>query len=257
MSLAALLLSLFAASARAQAPQMSAPRVIERACPADYREKRRGDCVLASGSDRYYVHRAGWIVDSACFHDKRWTAAELRSALDLAARKFSPAPAAAGGCLADYNPGWAKEMTDRLWTDWLYVRCPSSYDPASSTCANARPFDDGEQKGTEISLLNAKPCLDPKGTGFAGILFHETLHADGADSFPVEKHNDVQHVPQFIMVKDRVYATEALCFLPKEQVNILQCRTATDYNVEHPDRALCAGFNHVFYDVQPPGFFKH
>ncbi|HXS99082.1 MAG TPA: hypothetical protein VN915_00235, partial [Elusimicrobiota bacterium] len=86
-------------------------------------------------------------------------------------------------------------------------------------------------------------------------------HAVGADNLPLEKHNAAWELPQFVFVTDRVYGTEALCFLgvapeTRKQVNILQCKAAVNYENDHPDRALCSGFNTVFYDTVPPGTSK-
>lgn len=220
-------------------------------------------CRQAGGADcdapRGYVHPAGWIVDASCLRDKRFTAAQLRAALDAAARKFSPSvPVSKGGCLADYNPQWAKELTAFLHANPVRITCPA-YDPKTRTCADHRKV---EGSGGEMRILNVGPCLDEKGTGLAGTLFHETLHAAGADSLPLEQHNKAGELPQYVFVTDRVYGTEALCFLgvkpeTREMVNILQCRTAVNYENERPDRALCSGFNTVFYDTVPPGFLKH
>jgi hypothetical protein len=220
-------------------------------------------CRQAGGSDcdrpRGYVHPAGWIVDGSCLQDKRFTAAQLRAALDEAALKFSPdIPVSNGGCLSDYNPSWARELTAFLHANPVRITCPS-YDPASRPCADQSK---AEGSGGEIRILNAGPCLDDVGTGLAGLIFHETLHADGADSLPLEKHNQAGELPQYVFVTDRVYGTEALCFYGvnparRKEVNILQCRTAVNYQNERPDRALCSGFGTQFYDTIPIGLLKH
>jgi hypothetical protein len=232
--------------------------------PAPARASAIGDlCRQNGGSDcekpRGYVHPAGWIVDGSCLQDARFTPAQLRAALDEAARKFSPkVPVSAGGCLADYNPAWAKELTDFLHTTPVRISCPA-YDPAGRPCA-----DEGASPGfgPEIHIRNAGPCLAEGGTGLAGLLFHETLHAAGADNLPLERHNKAGELPQYAFVTDRIYGTEALCFLgvdpaKRKQVNILQCRAAVNYENDHPDRALCSGFSTEFYDTIPPGFLKH
>jgi hypothetical protein len=220
-------------------------------------------CRQSGGADcdapRGYVHAAGWIVDGNCLRDKRFTPAQFRAALDEAARKFSPnVPVSKGGCLADYNPAWAKEITTFLHANPVRITCPA-YDPKSRPCADHTKM---EGSGGEIRVLNAGPCLAEEGTGLAGLIFHETLHADGADNLTLEQHNKAGELPQYVFVTDRVYGTEALCFLGtsparREYVNILQCRAAVNYERERPDRELCSGFNTVFYDTVPPGFLKH
>lgn len=219
-------------------------------------------CRQSEGADcdapRDFIHPAGWIVDASCLQDKRFTAAEFRAALDEAARKFSPGvPVSKGGCLADYNPSWAKEIVTFLHADPVRITCPS-YDPKSHFCADHMKIDGS---GGLIRILNIGPCLDEKGTGLAGTLFHETLHAVGADNLPLEKHNAAWDLPQYVFVTDRVYGTEALCFLgtkpeTRKLVNVLQCHAAVNYENERPDRALCSGFNTVFYDTVPPGTSK-
>ena len=220
-------------------------------------------CRQSGGADcerpRGYVHPAGWIVDGSCLQDRRFTPAQLRAALDSAARKFSPKISVAeGGCLADYNPAWAQELTTFLHANPVRITCPS-YDPASRPCADQSKV---AGSGGDIRILNAGPCLAEDGTGLSGLIFHETLHAAGADSLPVEQHNKAGELPQYVFVTDRVYGTEALCYLGtnparRKQVNILQCRSAVNYENERPDRALCSGFGTDFYDTIPIGFLKH
>ena len=219
-------------------------------------------CRQAGGSDceapRGYVHPAGWIVDPSRLQDKRFTPAQLRAALDEAARKFSPSlPVSNGGCLAAYNKSRAKELTAFLHANPVLIKCPA-YDPIAVTCAD---YTKTPSAGGIIRILNVGPCLDENTTGLAGTMFHETLHADGADSLPVEKHNNAVDLPQYVFVTDRVYGTESLCFLGvdaryRKQVNILQCRAAVNYQNERPDPKLCSGFNTVFYDTIPPSTTK-
>lgn len=232
--------------------------------PGKARAGALGELCRQAGGDgcdrpRGYVHPAGWIVDESCLQDRRFTAAQFRAALDAAARKFSPKIAVSdGGCLADYNPAWARELTSFLHANPVRISCPA-FDPASRPCA-----DQGKVEGTggEIRILNAGPCLADVGTGLAGLIFHETLHADGADNLPLEQHNKAGELAQYVFVTDRVYGTEALCFLGvnparRKEVNILQCRAAVNYENERPDRALCSGFGTQFYDTIPIGLLKH
>jgi hypothetical protein len=123
-------------------------------------------CRQSGGADcdapRGYVHAAGWIVDGNCLRDKRFTPAQFRAALDEAARKFSPnVPVSKGGCLADYNPAWAKEITTFLHANPVRITCPA-YDPKSRPCADHTKM---EGSGGEIRVLNAGPCLAEEGTG--------------------------------------------------------------------------------------------
>jgi hypothetical protein len=220
-------------------------------------------CRQAGGADcerpRGYVHPAGWIVDGSCLQDQRFTAAQFRAALDEAARKFSPdIPVSNGGCLADYNPAWARKLTSFLHSNPVSISCPS-YDPAGRPCADQSR---AEGSGGAIRILNIGPCMTEGGTGLAGTLFHETLHAAGADNLPVEQHNQAGELAQYVFVTDRVYGTEALCFIGvdparRKKVSLLQCRAAVNYENERPDRALCAGFGTEFYDTIPIGFLKH
>ena len=163
-----------------------------------------------------------------------------------------------GGCLADYNPQWARELTNFLHANPVRISCPA-FDPASRPCAEQGKI---AGSGGEIRILNIGPCLAEGGTGLAGTLFHETLHAAGADNLPVVEHNKAGELPQYVFVTDRVYGTEALCFLGagpdrRKKVNLLQCRAAVNYQNERPDRLLCSGFGTEFYDTVPPGFLKH
>ena len=220
-------------------------------------------CRQSGGSDcdapKTVVHPAGWIVDANCLNDQRWTAGELRLAFNLAAKKFAAdVPVSQGGCLSEYNPSWAKELTTFLHANPVHVTCPS-YDPKEKFCAD---YTKSATSGGTLRLLNAGACVDgAKIEGLASTIFHEPLHADGADSLPTEKHNKAGELPQYAFVTDRVYGTEALCFSgmnPKtrKQVNILQCRTAVNYLNDSPKKALCEGFNTSFYDTIPPSTIK-
>jgi len=206
-----------------------------------------------------YRHPAGWIVDESCLADKRFTPAQFKRALDAAARKMSPdVPVAQGGCLSEYNPAWARELAGFVKAKTVLIICPA-YDETSRTCASHEKTDDGT--GGVVRLRNVAACLAEGGTGLAGVLFHETLHADGADNFPLEKHNKAGELPQYEFVSDRVYGTEALCFLgvepaTRKQVNLLQCRAAVNYMADGSPRHRCEGFNLSFYDTVP-GFLKH
>lgn len=207
-----------------------------------------------------YAHPAGWIVDERCLRDERFTPAQLRAALDLAARKMSPtAPVAEGGCLSEYNPRWAAELTEFLKTKTVTILCPA-FDPAARKCASHEATGDGT--GGIVRLLNVKPCMAEEGTGLSGTLFHETLHAAGADNLPLEQHNQAGELPQYVFVTDRVYGTEALCYLgvdpaKRKMVNLLQCRAAVNYESDGSPRHRCEGFGMQFYDSIPPGFLKH
>jgi hypothetical protein len=208
-----------------------------------------------------FVHPAGWIVDGNCLEGRGVAAAEFRAALDKAARMFSTSlHVSDGGCLADYNPAWAARLTKFLKTAPVRITCPS-YDPASRRYLEYVP-DTGGGAGGTIRIRNIASCLAEGGTGLAGAIFHESLHAFGADNLPLEQHNQAGELPQYIFVTDRVYGTEALCFFggdpaTRKKVNVLQCRAAVNYDNDHPDRALCSGFSAAFYDTVPIGFLKH
>ena len=208
-----------------------------------------------------FVHPAGWIVDGNCLEGRGVTAAEFRASLDKAARMFSTSRhVSEGGCLADYNPAWAQRLTQFLQSTPIRITCPA-YDPTSRRYLEYEA-DTGGGPGGTIRIRNIASCLAEGGTGLAGAIFHETLHAAHADNLPLERHNLAGELPQYVFVTDRVYGTEALCFFggdpaTKKRVNLLQCRAALNYDNDHPDRALCSGFSTEFYDTVPIGFLKH
>jgi hypothetical protein len=233
-----------------------------KTCPADWEKKKTGGCWTTTGifdgegEVRAYVHPAGWVVDPRCFADKRFDAREFLDALTTAARKMDPEiPVENGGCLGTYNPAFGREMKDQVWTNHMYVQCPQNYDRTEWTCADEGSRDaylggpSGYQKGyyRMISLRNISGCTVKGSTGLSGTLFHETLHAVGADNVPVEVHNSHDR-PQIEFIRDRVYGTEATCYLgPK--ANLLQCRAAVAYDADRPRYDLCRGFSAVFTDM--------
>ncbi|MFI5361716.1 MAG: hypothetical protein ACHQ49_07080 [Elusimicrobiota bacterium] len=205
-----------------------------------------------------FVHPAGWIVDGNCLDGRVVTAAKFRSALDEAARKFSPTTRVSeGGCLADYNPGWAKKLSEFLKSNPIRIACPEQ----DSTSRRFFEYERVPGSGGVLRIRNIASALAEGGTGLAGAIFHESLHAYGADNLPLEQHNQAGELPQYVFVTDRVYGTEALCFFggdpaTKKKVNVLQCRAAVNYDNDRPDQSLCSGFNTAFYDTVPIGLLK-
>jgi len=247
--------------------------VSQRPCPANWEEKRIGDCWTTTnffdGEDnvRAYVHPAGWIVDPRCFSDKRFPAQEMLDALTTAGRKMDPGISSqAGGCMGTYNPDWGRELKDQVWKNRMYVQCPQNYDKNSLTCADEGDHDayihdaQGNMRREEkyyrlISLRNVTLCTGRDTSGLAGTLFHESLHAADADNMPLEVHNQAWgDRKQYEFVRDRVYGTEDVCFFGKE-ANIVQCNNAVAYHSDNPRKDLCRGFSAVFTDM-PPGTIK-
>jgi hypothetical protein len=247
--------------------------VSKRPCPADWEAKRIGDCwttiSLFEGEEnvRAYVHPAGYVVDPRCLSDKRFPAQDILDALTTAGRKMDPGISSqAGGCMGTYNPEWGGELKDQVWKNRMYVQCPQNYDQNSLTCADEADRDayihdaQGNMRREEkyyrmISLRNVMLCTGKGTTGLGGTLFHESLHAAGADNMPLEVHNQAWgDRKQYEFIRDRVYGTEDVCFLGKE-ANIVQCRNAVAYNSDAPRYDLCKGFSAVFTDM-PPGTIK-
>ncbi len=249
-----------------------------KTCPADWLQSRKGGCLtqvttVDGQRGSAYVHPGGWLVDARCFSDKRFKASELLAALELVQRKISPtAGLDKGGCLSKFNPEWGAELVNASWEKGIYVDCPP-LDPSDSepSCAahvtqgiRASIGSRGYRRETELSLLsleNVAGCMGSGTTGLAGVLFHEFLHAAGADNYPTEKHNTAWRLQDYVFVSDRVYGTEALCFFGvddarKDLVNVLQCRQAASYRAIAPRFDLCRGFSTSFTDM-PAKFIKH
>jgi hypothetical protein len=240
------------------------PETSKPSCSLDWAAARKGDCLLETSVFngrplQAYVHPGGWIVDPRCFGDTRFTADALLEALNSVRRKMDPKiPVAKGGCLSRFNPQWGAELLERIWTRKMYVSCPS-YEKDSPTCGSTNETDSGI--GRMLSLKNAAGCMGRDGTGLAGILFHESLHAAGADNFGMNKHNKAWELPQYEFVRDQVYGAEAVCFFglnPKtaKQVNFLQCKNTAEYHSDRPRDNLCDPFPASFTDM-PAGFWKH
>ncbi len=245
----------------------------KRACPDDYEKKKSGDCwtkaALFDGEGEVlaYAHPAGWLVDPRCFADRRFTAQQFIDALSVASKKMDPAVSSEkGGCLGDYNPEWARELKEQVWSLRMVVQCPQNFDATSRTCADEASRDayltDAAGRSRRaadyyrmITVRNIAGCTVAGSSGLAGTLFHETLHGAGADSVPTEEHNKAWEREQIHFIYDRVYGTEATCFFGKE-ANIIQCRQAAGYHTDAPRYELCKGFSAVFTDM-PPGFLKH
>ena len=244
-------------------------------CPADWLQSRKGDCLVetdAFGGTTAYVHPGGWVVDPRCFQDPRFGAAELMAALSLAQRKMSPTmPVEAGGCLSKFNPEWGREFSNFVWEKGMYLGCPA-FDPSGSSCAEFQ-----EEAGVRmvagqrtrlressyslLNLTNVAGCMGPESTGLAGIVFHEALHAAGADNYSTEKHNTNWRLEDHVFVSDRVYGMEALCFFgvddPHHQlVHVMQCRQTVSYRAAAARYDLCRGFGAEFTDI-PAKFMKH
>lgn len=234
-------------------------------CPSDWSASRKGDCWTkvslfdGTGEVSAYVHPDGWVIDPRCFADSRFTGSELISALTTAALKMDPErPSTSGGCMGEFNPEWGAELKNQVWDNHMHVSCPD-FDETDTTCASheARPGN-----YHILYLKNVRRCMGFESSGLAGVLFHETLHAAGADNFRVEKHNKAWELEQWVFVSDRVYGTEAVCFFGfdpklKPYVNLLQCRNTVNYHSSNPRRELCDGFSAYFTNMRPMGFIKH
>jgi len=237
----------------------------KRACPADWERKRQGDCwtetAMFGGKQQAYVHPKGWVVDPRCFQDSRFSKTELMQALDLVSRKFSPAVGVeSGGCLGKYNPAWGRKLGDLVWDNHMHLACPPlSYGPTAPSgarfCALHETISDGYHL---LSLLDIARCHGCP-SWLAGIIFHEALHAAGADNLPTEEHNRVAvDSVKMIFMRDRVYSTTALCFLGSSQdwrqhVNPMMCRLAAEYGNDSPAaRDACAEFPSNFTNLLPP-----
>ncbi|MBI5211223.1 MAG: hypothetical protein HY927_14720 [Elusimicrobia bacterium] len=247
------------------------------ACPQDWRKSRRGGCWIetktySGNAEQAFVHPKGWVVDQRCLRDKRFSRSDLMNGLDKAWRKMSPAVSVGqGGCLSHFNPWWGKELVDAVWEKNMHLACPE-FDPGDSSCADRGTRDAYvvDDKGFTtrladginlLSLRNVGRCLGPGGTGLAGVVFHESLHAAGADNFSTQKHNKAWDLEQYVFVRNRVYAAEAVCFFGtdpgrRQLANILQCRATVEYHADDPRQHLCEGFGTSFTDL-PAGFIKH
>ena len=238
-----------------------------KSCPADWRAQKRGGCWAKvsvfkdEGPVWAYVASEGWLVDPRCLRDSRFGPQELLGALKTASRKMNPAvPLSQGGCLGTYNPDWARELTAQVWSRRVAVECPA-WSAAETPCGEETAQDSdssGESDAGGASHLivieDAAPCLKSKNLGLPAFLFHEFLHAAGADSVPLSQHDD-PNVSQYAFARDRVYGTEFLCFLPKSQVNVVQCRDAVSYETNSPRYDLCrTGFSTNFTS-NPPAYF--
>lgn len=231
----------------------------QRWCAEGWDRRREGGCWVpvdhlpGESKVKAYVHPAGWIVDPRCLDDRRFDPGEFLAALDEAAKKLDPELAAsAGGCLGTFNPAMARQAREAVWSSPTYISC-GPWEPGSTKCAD----ESRSGEANLIQLRNIVPCLGADGTGLAGTLFHETLHAAGIDNWTTEKHNSVASLPQFEFVHDRVYGAEATCFYGtaparRKKANFMQCLETIRYDVVRPDRALCEGFNHDYYDTTPP-----
>ncbi len=243
-------------------------------CPADWVNKRQGDCWIRTGIFdgegvvSAYVHPKGWIVDPRCFQDDRFTRKQLLEALDLVWRKMSPAaPLASGGCLSRYNPVWGKELVNAIWERRMHISCPrldsSSRNMqcgATARCAEHEARSDGQNV---LHLLAIDRCMGCP-SALAGIIFHEALHAAGADNFSTEEHNRaVLNSSQMGFMRDRVYATMALCFLGpdpefRRYVNPVMCRNAAAYlRSEPPAQDPCLDFDSFYTNALPNCFLTH
>ncbi|MBI5884142.1 MAG: hypothetical protein HZB91_13690 [Elusimicrobia bacterium] len=232
-----------------------------RLCPRDWEISRRGGCVAETDGfgirQQAFVHPGGWVVDKRCLEDSRISRTEFLAALTAAHRRMDPSvKVRSGGCLGEFNPEWGRELTDAVWSRRVHVSCPP-YDKESKTCAHYSP----RQNSQVLVMGNFGRCVGPETTGLAGVLFHETLHAAGADNYSTEKHNRSWDMEQYIFVSDRVYGAEATCFWGTDprlrtQVNILQCKKTVSYDASNPRHDLCEGFNTSFTDI-PAGFIKH
>jgi hypothetical protein len=248
------------------------------ACPDDWFQKRKGDCLTSVAAKdgqegKAYVHPGGWLIDARCFSDQRFKPRDLLGALDAVQAKIDPAVGAdRGGCLSKFNPEWGAELVAASWDKALYVDCPP-YDAAESdgTCASQDSQGirvtrgaSGYRRETELAVLSLEDvagCTGDGTTGFAGVLFHEFLHAAGADNYPTEKHNTAWKLQDHVFVSDRVYGAEALCFFGvdgahSDLVHVMQCRQTVAYHARAPHYELCRGFGASFTDI-PAKFIKH
>lgn len=210
----------------------------------------------SGGPTNAWAHPAGWLVDERCFQDPRFDARRLKAALDEATNKLGPA------CLGRYNPDWSKDLLRKLAGFRPQLRCPQDYDIRGGTCADFETRRSSGKAYPVISLRNMRNCLGPKSSDFAGTLFHEFLHAAGADNFPTEKHNKSFTLPQIEFVKDKVYGAEAFCFLaPKpdmrQYVHFYQCHGVVSPGGVANPAETCRDFNRNFTDVPAFGLFQH
>ncbi|MBI4375828.1 MAG: hypothetical protein HY549_05190 [Elusimicrobia bacterium] len=213
-----------------------------KTCPSDWNQRRRGDCWIQTGAFGSlawaYVHPKGWVVDPRCFQDQRFSRRELMEALDLAWRRLSPSvPKDKGGCLSRYNPGWAAQLERRIWTWRMHLSCP---EPGGQESRNFPAFCASHREVGEIHLLSLLNITSCQGCPdwLSGVIFHETLHGAGADNFSTEEHNRALFDSQKMgFMRDRVYATSALCYLEpspefRRYVNPFMCREVASYGNE-------------------------
>ena len=232
-------------------------------CPADWQAKRKGDCLVPGrfrdeGKD--YVHPRGWVIERRCFNDARFTARELVDAVEAAWKRMDPKTSVAkGGCLSKFNPEWGAELVGKVWDRSFYISCGAP--DTAKFCAQT--FEETRPQRELIVLRDVKGCMGPETTGLAGTIFHESLHAAGADNLSTVQHNEAWKLEQYKFVQDRVYGTEALCFFGtaksrkrRNLVNLSQCVRAAEYNTFHGREELCQQFP-ASYSQTPAGFFKH
>ena len=253
------------------------PAAMKRLCPKTWDERHIGDClaetqVFGNGTGLAYVHPGGWLIDPKCSSDKRFTQEEFMAALSAALKKMNPnAPLSSGGCLGHYNPEWGRRLMKAVWERHMIVTCPE-YEPKDNACAREGAIDmnfmdsGGNYRRIEdyyrrIEIKNIQGCMGKDATGLAGVLFHETLHAAGADNFGVTKHNQAGNLEQVEFVRDIVYGAEALCFLGqnpsrKKQVNLLQCKNVVGFDDSNGNVSLCDGFSTYFTDAPAWGLTK-
>ena len=235
-------------------------------CPADWRAEKQGGCWAETsvfkdeGPVRAYVARRGWLIDPRCFRDSRFSAGQMLGALTEVSRKINPdVPLSRGGCLGTYNPDWARELAAQVWIRRVAIECPAwsaSQTPCGEETVQSRDFPEGAggAKDHLIVLENVSPCLKSRNLGLPTFLFHEFLHAAGADSVPLSQHDDPE-VSQYAFARDRVYGTEFLCFLSKAKVNAVQCREAVSYETAHPRYDLCRKGFSTDFTSNPPAYF--
>lgn len=230
-------------------------------CPADWRAKKTSDCLWRTSAvtgteEEFYVHKGGWLVRPNCRDRFNWD--EFKGALDAALAKMSPGVGLdQGGCMSYYNREKGKDWTDMLWRGPFVVDCGAA-NGGGDACADTTSWPMPQGGGAsyqQITLRKPDPCLQPDGTGMAGILFHETLHALKVPK--VSGHNAPDQLSQAQFIKDQVYGAEFVCFYgqnprTKKNVSFFQCNDLTDGD----PRNICTGFSATVSDFLPPGANK-
>lgn len=271
-----LLLAAWPALADSPIPPLIAAAGAGAVCRPDWETGRRGHCWIRGdilGEESWvFVHRRGWLVDRRCLEDGRFTAKEFLAALDDAYKKLSPEVSVRdGGCLADFNPAWARRLHDAPWRRRMVLSC-GVYEADARACATHQRMDafrtlaEGRVERLSgyyrlIRIKNAGGCMGPEGTGLSGIVFHETLHGDDADNFSTEEHNEGWKLPQVRFVYDHVYGAESVCYYGTDPSrirysNFLQCLFLTRQAGQEEKRELCRLFPSSYTDT-PAGFIKH